>query len=80
MARRNVTLTLSDDALRQARHLAAEKGISLSQLLSESLEQVVSQSRRYADARLRALARMKRGFNLGVKDKPGWTRDELHDR
>lgn len=73
-------MTLSEEALRRARNLATEKGISVSQLLAESLEQVVSQSHRYADARRRALARMKRGFNLGVKDKPGWTRDELHDQ
>jgi len=79
VARRNVTLTLSEDALRRARHLAVEKGVSLSRLLSDSLEDVVLRGDRYEKARRRALERMKRGVRLGVS-RITWTRDELHER
>ncbi len=51
MARRNVTITLSEEALRRAPKLAEEKGISLSQLLSESLEDIALQEESYADAK-----------------------------
>jgi len=80
VSRRNVTLTLSEDALRRARHLAVEKGVSLSKLLSESLEDVVLRNDRYDEARRRALARMKRGVKLGVPAGISWSRDELHGR
>ena len=80
MSKRNVTLTLSEEALRRARHLAVEKGVSLSKLLSESLEDVVLRNDRYDEARRKALARMKRGVKLGVQRRISWSRDELHER
>ncbi len=80
VSKRNVTLTVSEDALRRARHLAVEKGVSLSKLLSESLEQVVLRNDRYDEARRKALSRMKRGVPMGVGVRPTWTRDELHER
>lgn len=80
MGRRNVTLTLSEDALRRARHLAVEKGVSLSKLLSDSLEEVVLRNDRYDTARRKALSRMKRGVPLGVRSRPAWSRSDLHER
>ena len=80
MSKRNVTLTLSEEALRRARHLAVEKGVSLSKLLSESLEDVVLRNDRYDEARRKALAHMKRGVKLGVQRRISWSRDELHER
>jgi len=80
VSKRNVTLTLSEEALRRARHLAVEKGVSLSKLLSESLEDVVLRNDRYDEARRKALARMKRGVKLGVQRRISWSRDELHER
>jgi len=79
VSRKNVTLTLSEDALRRARHLAVERGVSLSKLLSDSLEDVVLRGDRYEKARRRALERMKRGVKLGVT-RISWTRDDLHER
>ncbi len=73
-----VTLTLDAALLGQARFLAAEKGISLSSLLSACLEQVVSERRAYARARKRALARLRKGFDLNWT--PPRCRDRLHER
>jgi hypothetical protein len=77
----NVTLTLPADLLRRARHLAVERGLSLSRLLAEELERLVGNDEAYEAAQKRLLARMRKGFNLGLKDgRVPWTRDELHER
>ena len=74
----NVTLKIETDLLREARILAAEEGTSISAMLAERLEQAVLESRGYQQARRRALARLKRGYDLGWK--PARSRDELHER
>ncbi len=74
----NVTLKIDADLLREARVLAAEEGTSISALLAGQLQQVVRERTHYDQARRRALARLRKGFNLR------WTRprsrDELHER
>lgn len=80
MTRGNVTLSLPEETLRLARHLAVEKGVSLSRLLSDYLEEVVLRDERYHEARKTALARMTRGVRMGVGSKPTWSREDLHER
>jgi hypothetical protein len=75
----NITLKLDTALLREARAVAAEKGTSVGALLTACLEQVVHERKGYADARKRALARLREGQNLR------WTpsrasRDQLHER
>ena len=76
--KRNVTLKLDAEILKQARVLAAEQGSSISRMLAEKLEEVVRERAGYDRARKRALARLRVGMDLG------WTRpasrDELHER
>jgi len=79
VARRNVTLTISEETLRQAKHLAVEKGVSLSKFLSDHLEEIVARDQRYEKAHRSALARMRRGLPLGI-GRRRWNRDELHER
>jgi hypothetical protein len=74
----NVTLKIEAELLREARVLAAEEGTSMSALLATRLEQVVRERKGYHQARRRALARLRRGFNLGWT--PPRSRDELHER
>ncbi len=73
----NITLKLDADLLKEARILAAEEGTSVSAMLAARLEETVLDRRGYQQAKRRALARLKRGFNLGWK--PG-SRNELHER
>jgi hypothetical protein len=76
-----VTLTMSEANLRLAKRHAVERGVSLSKFLSEYLETLVARDQRYEEARHSAMARMKRGIDLGVGDNGiWWTRDELHER
>jgi hypothetical protein len=74
----NVTLKIEADLLMQARILAAEEGTSISALLAGRLEQEVRRRKGYHQARRRALARLRTGFNL--RWSPPRSRDELHER
>ena len=80
MENRNVTLRLPEETIRRARHLAVERGVSLSKLLSEHLEQVVFDDEHGAEAKQRVIRRMKRGLDLGTKGRARWSREDLHER
>ena len=80
MEKQNITLSIPKDILREAKHLAVDRGISLSGFLIEALEERVqrlSQMRRAAE-RQRTL--MRSGLKLGTKGKIRWTREDLHAR
>jgi len=78
--KQNITLSIPKEILREAKHLAVDRGISLSGFLIEALEERVkrlSQMRRAAE-RQRTL--MRSGLKLGTKGKIRWTREGLHAR
>lgn len=80
MEKQNITLSIPKEILREAKHLAVDRGISLSGFLIEALEERVkrlSQMRRAAE-RQRTL--MRSGLKLGTKGKIRWTREDLHAR
>lgn len=74
----NVTLKLDADILREVRIIAAEEGNSISGLLAAKLEEIVRERKGYARAQKRALARLRKGADLGFQ-RPD-SRDELHER
>lgn len=74
----NINLKLDSRLVREARILAAEKGIPISALLTTHLEQIVGQHKNYDRARKRALARLRDGLDL--RWTPARSRDELHNR
>ena len=76
--KRNVTLKLDAEILKEARVLAAEEGSSMSQMLADKLEDLVHERKGFNRARKRALSRLRVGLDLGWT-RPG-SRDELHER
>jgi hypothetical protein len=74
----NITLKIEADLLREARIMAAEQGTSISALLADKLQKTVHERRKYEQARRRALARLRKGFDLRW-NRPS-SRDELHER
>ena len=58
--------------------MAAEEGSSISGLLASKLEELVRQRKSYARSKARALALLRKGFDLGWK-RPA-SRGELHER
>jgi hypothetical protein len=77
-AARNITLSLDEEILREARVLAAQQGLSVSALLRRELAHLVEQQRGYVEAREAARRRLKRGESLGGAGLP--SREDLHRR
>lgn len=75
---RNITLALDEETLREARVLAAERGLSVSAFLRRELSGLVERQRGYSKARDAAIRRLRRGQSLGGGKLP--SREELHDR
>ena len=80
MESRNITLSLPEELLREAKVVAARRGTSVSALLAGALSELVERESGYATARERSLAVLGGDRDLGTKGKIGWGRDELHER
>jgi hypothetical protein len=75
----NVTVSLPDDLLREARHLAVDEGVSLSRFVARSLEERVDSIRGYRAACQRQLELLSRGLELGTRGAANWSRESLHE-
>jgi hypothetical protein len=75
----NVTVSIPEELIREARHEAVDRGVSLSRYLAELLEERLEARRRYRQAWQEQRALMEQGPLRGVR-LATWTRDELHDR
>ncbi len=80
MQTQNVTLSIPKDILQKAKLLAVKRGTSLSKLLSDALESLVSEEAGYTQAQRRHIAEMRRGYDLGTGGRSPANRDELHER
>jgi predicted transcriptional regulator len=76
----NVTVSLPDDLLRRARHLAVDEGLSLSRFVARALAQRVESVRTYRGARERQLSMLAEGLDLDTRGRASWTRESLHER
>jgi hypothetical protein len=75
---RNITLSIEEDVLREARKLAAERSTTVNAIVRAHLSDLVRQRRRTHDGlkRLRELAE-EGGMEVGPKT---WIRDDLYER
>lgn len=80
MALRNVTVTLDERLLREARHRAVDRGMSLSGYMAWVLNQQGATEQAYQTAMKRGLKRMHEGIAFDFDGTVTWTRDELHER
>lgn len=80
MKSRNVTLSVPEEVLREAKVVAARRGTSVSALLVGALSELVERESGYATAKGRSLAALDAGRDLGTGGEVRWSRDELHER
>lgn len=80
MERQNITLSIPRATLKKAKHLAVAKEESLSGLLTQFIEELVSQDESYKEAQQRQLIVMEKGLDFGLHGKITWSREELHER
>jgi Family of unknown function (DUF6364) len=77
MAKRNLTIQLDEATIRHAKIVAAHRGMSLSGLVAQQLNELAEADERYERARAVALDALNSATGGGA---PSWHRDELHDR
>ena len=75
MARRNLTLQLDEETIRQAKLLAAKRGTSISSLVAHELQRLVARDARYEEAQRRAVELMAESVARGGRN---WRRDDLY--
>ncbi len=76
--KQNVTVSLSREVLKKAKILAARRETSISGLLAQEIEAMVSEDETYERAQRQAMALLERGFHLGGAVRV--SREELHER
>lgn len=65
MATQNLTLKLPVETIRKAKVVAAERGTSISALVTRKIEELVGEDADYQAARRRALEWLGQGWHLG---------------
>lgn len=75
-----MTIQLDDELIREAKALAAAKGMSLSAMVAQDLREKIAARSRYQQAMAVALESMAAAARSGHRAAPVWTRDELYDR
>ena len=76
MAKRNLTIQLDEATIRHAKIVAAHRGMSLSSLVAQQLNELAEADRRYERARAVALGALADATGGGA---PIWRREELYD-
>jgi hypothetical protein len=75
---KNVTLALSEQTIRDARRIAADRSTTLNAMIREFLEELTRRESRAVQAR-RRIAELCRESGAAA-GRRGWERDELHER
>ncbi|MDR0848266.1 MAG: DUF6364 family protein [Propionibacteriaceae bacterium] len=76
---RNITLTMPDEVVRQAKVVAAQRDISVSALVTELLTAVTGETQDYDHAWEREAQLMQQGIGMRMGDIT-WTREDTHAR
>jgi hypothetical protein len=77
MAKRNLTIQLDEATIRHAKVVAAHRGMSLSGLVAQQLNDLAEADQRYERARSIAFEALDGATGGGA---PNWRREELYDR
>lgn len=78
--RRNITLSLPRELLRESKALAARMDMSLSGLVKTVLENRIRDESGYNAAGKRQSGILESGFDLGTRGRISISRGELHER
>lgn len=76
----NVTVSLPDDIIKDAKHLAVDQGLSLSALVAQAIVNLTKQGDDYSKAQREALDLLESGYKMGSQGHLDRERDSLHER
>ena len=75
----NVTISIDDDVLKQAKKIAIDRDTSFNGLVRAYVESLVARDQRRREMQIEELDRLFEE-STAVVGPVTWTRDELHDR
>jgi hypothetical protein len=78
--KQNITLSLPKALLKRVKRVAADRDTSVSALMTQALDRLADEDRRYSAARKRAVVALTSARSLGTQGRRTWSRDELHER
>ena len=76
---KNLTLTIEEDLLKEARKIALDRDTSVNQLVREYLSELVREEKVKKATSLAELEDLFRTSRVSLGSR-SWTRDELHER
>jgi hypothetical protein len=76
--KQNLTLALDKETVRKAKVLAAQRGSSVSRVLTEEIDRLVRERDRFQAAKTGAITELRRGYRLGGGPLP--RREEIYER
>jgi predicted metal-dependent peptidase len=76
----NVTISMDEELVRKARHMAVDRGMSLSRFIAEVVKERVASDPVREERRAHLKKLLDEGLDLGTNGQITWTRDELHER
>lgn len=76
--KQNITLSIEKKLLKKAKLMATKKETSVTKLLTDQLNKMISEEDEYESSKKRALANLRKGFHLGGHIP--CRREELHER
>lgn len=80
MDKQNITLSIPRDLLQRVKILAAKKNTSISAMLAEALDDLVTREEGYQSARRRHTRALREASSLGTYGVAPASRDDLHGR
>jgi predicted DNA-binding ribbon-helix-helix protein len=78
VATQNLTVSLDRETIRKAKVIAAQRGVSVSRLVTEIVVRLAGDDDAYQSAMRQAVETLEAGLDFGGAITA--TRDELHDR
>ncbi|CRK61682.1 hypothetical protein [Alloactinosynnema sp. L-07] len=77
VVKRNITIQLDENVIRDAKVLAAQRGTSVSALLAQQVAEMTAEASRYEEAKRRALEALDNKIDRGGRS---WRREDLYDQ
>jgi hypothetical protein len=80
MEKQNITLSIRKDILRKIKIMAAKQNSSVSAILTNQLEEIISRAEGFQSAKTEHLRLLQQETKLGTRGIIDRSRDDLHER
>jgi len=80
MQYQNITLSIPKELLKKIKHMAIDRRMSISSLLTKTLEEIAYKEDFYEKAKKHHLSVLNTGLDLDTRGEINWRREDLHER